>query len=70
MILMLVLFQFLVLSLEILQVMATLSSVISIQVYLINNKEYFLKIIEPTNENYKNLKFTTDWALELLRHYE
>ncbi|CAD8186309.1 unnamed protein product [Paramecium octaurelia] len=32
--------------------------------------EYFLKVIEPTNEKYKNLKFSTEWALELLRNYE
>ncbi|CAD8079287.1 unnamed protein product [Paramecium primaurelia] len=33
-------------------------------------KEYFLKVIEPKNEDYKNLKFSTEWALELLRNYE
>lgn len=70
MILMQVLFQYLVLLLETLQVMVILNSVISIRVYLFINIEYFLKVIEPTNENYKNLKFTTEWALELLRNYE
>lgn len=70
MILMLVLFQYLVLLLEILLVMVILSSVISIKVYFYTNIEYFLKVIEPTNEDYKNLKFSTEWALELLRNYE